>query len=105
MAEICEVLGVSERLLRDCCKQQLGVSPSRYRHLRAMQQVYRALRNGAPDAASVAQVARQYGFRDLGRLAATYRAVYGELPSATLRRGLGRELTRFTSRQRQRSRV
>jgi AraC-like DNA-binding protein len=105
MAEISEVLGVSERLLRDCCKQYLGVGPSRYRHLRAMQQVYRALQNGTPDAASVAQVARRHGFRDLGRLAATYRAVYGELPSATLRKGLGRELTRFTSRERQRSKV
>ena len=105
LGEICAALDVSDRLLRDCCKKYLGIGPSRYRQLRAMQQVHRALRSGTPDAASVAQVARQHGFRDLGRLAATYRVVYGELPSATLRRGLGRELTHLTWRHWQRSRV
>lgn len=105
LAEICAALGVSERLLRDCCKKYLGMGPSRYRHLSAMQRLYRALRSRTPDAASVAQVARRHGFRDLGRLAAAYRAVYGELPSETLRRGVGREFTRFSLRQRQRSRV
>ena len=105
LAEICTALGVSERLLRDCCKKYLGMGPSRYRHLCAMQKLYRALRSGTPDAASVAQVARRHGFRDLGRLAAAYRAVYGELPSETLRRGVGREFTRFSLRQRQRTAV
>jgi AraC-like DNA-binding protein len=105
IAEICAALDVSERLLRDCCQRHLGMGPRRYRQLCAMQQVYRVLRSGTPDAASVAHVARQHGFRDLGRLAATYRALYGELPSATLRRGLGRELTMLSSRQRQSSRV
>ena len=86
MTDICAALGVSERMLRDCCKKHLGVGPSGYRRLRAMQQVYRALRNGAPDALSVSEVARRHGFHDLGRLAATYRVLYGELPSGTLRR-------------------
>ena len=75
MTDICAALGVSERMLRDCCKKHLGVGPSGYRRLRAMQQVYRALRNGAPDALSVSEVARRHGFRDLVRLAATYRVL------------------------------
>jgi AraC-like DNA-binding protein len=87
VAEICAALGVSDRMLRSCCEEQLGVSPSSYLRLRRMQQVHRALRSGKPDAASVAEVARRYGMRDLGRFAASYRALYGELPSATLRRG------------------
>jgi AraC-like DNA-binding protein len=86
VAEICVALGVSDRNLRRCCEEQLGVSPSKYLRLYRMQQVHRALRSGNPDAASIAEVARRYGVCDLGRFAAAYRARYGELPSATLRR-------------------
>jgi AraC-like DNA-binding protein len=86
VTEICVALGVSDRDLRRGCEEQLGVSPSNYLRLYRMQQVHRALRSGNPDAASITEVARQYGVRDLGRFAATYRARYGELPSATLRR-------------------
>ena len=62
------------------------MGPASYRRLRAMQQVYRALRKGDPDAASVSEVARRHGFWGLGRFAAKYRGIYGELPSATLQR-------------------
>jgi AraC-like DNA-binding protein len=87
MADICAALGVSDRLLRECCKKHLGMGPSRYRRLRAMQQVHRALQSGTADATSVSEVARRNGFRGLGRFAAGYRALYGELPSVSLRRG------------------
>lgn len=95
LADICAALGVSESSLRGCCKEHLGIGPTGYRRLRAMQQVYRALRSGTPGAASVSEIARRHGFRQLGRLASDYRAVYGEPPSATLRRGLGRETLRL----------
>jgi AraC-like DNA-binding protein len=96
LADICATLGVSERLLRACCRQHLGMGPGSYRRLRAMQQVHNALRSGTADGASVAEVARQHGFTDLGRLAANYRARYGELPSATLRRASRPRLTDLT---------
>jgi AraC-like DNA-binding protein len=86
MAEICAELGASARLLRKCCNEQLGMSPSTYRRRRQIQQLHRALRDANPDIASVSGIAGRYGFRDLGRLAANYHAVYDELPSATLRR-------------------
>ena len=86
MAAVCMALGVSSRLLNECCKEHLGMGPIRYTHLRAMQQVHRALLSGTPDTTRVSEVARQNGFCALGRLAANYRAVYSELPSATLRR-------------------
>jgi len=69
------------------------MSPSGYLRLHRMQQVHRALRSGNPDAASVEEVARRCGVRDLGRFAAKYRGLYGELPSANLRRGAGRGVT------------
>ena len=88
LPDLCAALGVSERVLRDCCKKHLGMGPRSYRRLRAMQEVHRALRRVTIDTASVSEVARRHGFRGLGRLAADYRVLYGELPSATLRRGL-----------------
>jgi AraC-like DNA-binding protein len=86
MTEISAALGVSDRLLRECCKKHLGMGPGEYRRFRAMQQVHRALRSGNRDAASVSEVAGRHGFHSVGRFAANYRAIYGELPSATLRR-------------------
>jgi len=83
-------LGVSQRLLRKCCKKNLGMDPSRYRRLHGMQRARRALRNKHLETASVSVVARRYGFRDPGRFAANYRSLYGEPPSATLRRRVGR---------------
>jgi AraC-like DNA-binding protein len=88
-AEICAALGISGRMLRECCKKHLGTGPSGYRRLRQMQQVHRALRSKDPRAASVFEIASRYGIRDLGRFAAGYRALYGEFPSATLRRSSG----------------
>ncbi len=87
MAEICAALGISGRMLRECCKKHLGMGPSSYRRLRRMQQVHRALRVEDPRAASVFEIATRCGIRDLGRFAASYQALYGELPSVTLRRG------------------
>jgi len=62
------------------------MAPSQYLRLRRMQQVHRALRNENAVTARVSEVVERYGIRDLGRFATNYRAVYGELPSATLRR-------------------
>jgi AraC-like DNA-binding protein len=90
MTDLCAALGVSDRLLRLCCKEHLGIGPSSYRRLHAMQQVRRALRNGNLDGASVSEVARRHGFHSLGRFATNYRAFYGELPSVTLRRARAR---------------
>ena len=84
---ICAELGMSERILRESCGLCLGLSPIEYRRRRAMQQVNRELCSGNPNATTVSAIARRYGFRDLGHFAGAYRAIYDELPSATLRRG------------------
>jgi AraC-like DNA-binding protein len=100
MAEICAALGVPARSLRLSCEEQLGMGPGEYVRRRRMQLVHRALRNGDPDAAGVSAVARRYGFRDLSRFASNYRALYGELPSVTLRRGSGAQTARLTLHRR-----
>ncbi len=86
VADICATLGTSMRLLRKCTHQHLNVAPGRYLRLRRLQDVRQALRSADPHSTTVLQVASQHGFHNLGRLVREYRAVYGELPSATLRR-------------------
>jgi AraC-like DNA-binding protein len=92
MSEICLELDVSNRQLRSLCAQHLGMSGSGYIRLGRMSVVRRTLRHADRDTATVSEIARRSGFRDLSRFAANYRGAFGELPSATLQRGSGRKL-------------
>jgi AraC-like DNA-binding protein len=82
--ELCLTIGVSERTLRACCLEHLGMGPNRYLWLRRMQMARRALLNGAPKVTSVTSVATDFGFWELGRFSVSYRELYGESPSVTL---------------------
>jgi len=89
MAALCKLVGVSERTLRSCCAEFLGMSPIRYALLRRLRGAHSELRDGNPDTVRVAEVARRFGFMQLGRFAGTYRAIFGETPSTTLQRTPG----------------
>jgi AraC-like DNA-binding protein len=86
LPDLCRAIGVSERTLRACCAEFLGMSPIRYLRLRRLGMVRAALRHSDPATANVSDTARRHGFLQLGRFAAQYRAVFGEAPSATLQR-------------------
>ena len=94
MPELCEQIGVSDRTLRSCCAEYIGISPTRYVLLRRLRQVRKALRDAYPRVVNVDELARHHGFTQLGRFAGAYRAVFGENPSTTLRRT---PETRFTN--------
>ncbi|WP_084029928.1 helix-turn-helix domain-containing protein [Bradyrhizobium sp. LMTR 3] len=81
---LCAEIGVPERSLRMCCAKFLGVSPARYLLLRRLNKARSALRRADPSIATVAEVARNHRFLELGRFAVTYRTTFGESPSATL---------------------
>jgi AraC-like DNA-binding protein len=86
MPELCTLLAVSDRTLRLCCAEFLGMSPTEYVPLRRLEAVRRALRNVKSDMVNVAGIAYSFGFAELGHFAETYRARFGEAPSTTLQR-------------------
>jgi len=86
MPELCSLVAVSERTLRLCCAEFLGMSPSQYVLLRRLKEVRRALHDANPDIVNVGEVAHRFGFMELGRFAEGYRATFGEAPSTTLQR-------------------
>jgi len=89
MPELCALIGVTDRTLRSCCAEFLGISPSRYALLRRLKAARIALRDADPATASVAEIAGGCGFTELGRFAGAYWNAFGEAPSTTLRRAPG----------------
>jgi AraC-like DNA-binding protein len=86
MTELCELIVVSERTLRSCCAQFLGMSPIRYVLLRRLSRARVALRDAEPDRANLLELVRGFGFTELGRFEAAYRAAFSETPLSTLQR-------------------
>jgi AraC-like DNA-binding protein len=84
--ELCKEIGTSLRTLNACCQEHLGMGPKRFLLLRRMNLFRRALRDGSPAETTVTEIATRYGFWQFGRLAVEYRALFGEVPSATLAR-------------------
>jgi len=85
ISEICTIIGVSERTLRTCCAEFLGMGPSRYLRLQRLNLVRAALRCVESPPPTIRAIAQRYGFWELGRFAGIYRTMFGEAPSTTLR--------------------
>ena len=86
LTEICAALGVAERTLRASCEEHLGMGPIRFLTLRRMHLAHRALLQANPSESTVTRIVTNQGFWELGRFSVTYRALFGEAPSQTLRR-------------------
>jgi len=86
LPELCRRVGVAERTLRKLCQEHLGMAPHQYLLRRRIHLARRALLRGDPSVATVTSIATSHGFWELGRFAVLYRAMFGEVPSVTLRR-------------------
>ena len=87
--EICKAIRVPSRTLSMVCQEHLGMGPKRYLVLRHLHLARRALRDSAPGTTTVTDIATRFGFWQLGRFSIEYQALFGESPSATLRRPPG----------------
>lgn len=74
-------LGVSRRTVQYACQNALGIKPISY--LRAVR--LSGVRKDMRHARSVSEAATRWGFWHFGRFAQDYRAMFGELPSETLK--------------------
>ena len=83
--DLCRQAGVTSRTLFRAFLAVRGTTPYRYLQQLRLNEVRRALALGS-EAATVTEVATRFGFRELGRFAAQYRAAFGESPSETKRR-------------------
>ena len=89
LSELCRVVGLSERALRDAFYGVRGMSPKRCILVDRLQRVHDTLSDSQSRPASVTRVATAYGFSELGRFSAIYKKQFGEAPSATLRATIG----------------
>jgi AraC family ethanolamine operon transcriptional activator len=83
LLDLSRELGVSERTLLYAFREVRGLSPKAYFRALRLNAVRQELKT-APDPATVHEIAQRWGFWHTGEFAATYRRLFGELPSQTL---------------------
>ncbi len=86
VSELARQNGVPERTLRTAFQRCYGLSPNEFLRIQRLHEARRLLRASFPDEATVTQIAFRLGSWDLGRFAAAYRHLFGELPSETLKK-------------------
>ncbi len=84
IAELCRVARVSERTLRYAFRDQLDLSPLAFLRRLRLHAARRELLSAAGAVPRVTDVANRQGFLELGRFAADYHRLFGELPSEAL---------------------
>lgn len=77
--------GVSERTLEYVFRERLGLSPKAYIRTFRLNRVRRDLIRSNPSAVKIADIANIWGFWHMGQFASDYEALFGELPSETLK--------------------
>lgn len=84
--DLCRATQVSERTLRNIFREYFGVGPMRLLKVRQLHEMRMALTVADPEVHNVSSIALRFGIWDFDAFARNYGALYGETPSATLRR-------------------
>ena len=84
ISEICAQLNVSRRSLHRAFYEVLGLGPITFLRHKRLCAIHSVLRDSDPAKVTVAQIAIQHGFIELGRFSHYYHSLFGEYPSETL---------------------
>jgi AraC-like DNA-binding protein len=87
--DLCRSVGIEGRTLRRAFNDVFSMPPVRYLKLRQLNEVHAALCAAEARGQLVTDILTRHGVTELGRFAAEYRALFGELPSQTFRRRPG----------------
>lgn len=85
IAAIAAAVGMSVRGLQVAFQRNFGTTPMTYVHDVRLSRAHDELQTADPSTASVAGVARRWGFRHMGRFSSAYASRFGEYPRRTLR--------------------
>ncbi|WP_455924300.1 helix-turn-helix domain-containing protein [Pseudomonas putida] len=86
LVELANVAEVSLRQLQQAFKAYTGMAPAQWLRLKRLNNAHRELLTAQGSATTVAEVAMHWSFWHLGRFSSSYRALFDELPSETLKR-------------------
>jgi AraC-like DNA-binding protein len=86
ISEISTALRVSRRTLHRAFHDAIGMGPVAFLRRKRFCGVRAALTNADPSRTRVTDIAIQFGFLEMGRFAGQYLNMFGESPSATLRK-------------------
>src|SRR5205823_14465537 len=83
ISEICAECGASRRSLPRAFTEVLGIGPVTFLRRKRLCDIHSALRHADPATTTIAEIALQHGFLNLGRFSGYYRALFDEYPSET----------------------
>jgi AraC family transcriptional regulator, ethanolamine operon transcriptional activator len=85
--DLCLALNISRRTLQYSFESVLNINPVAYLRAIRLNRVRRAIKeNEGVSAMTLADIAARWGFWHLSKFSAHYKALFGELPSVTLRK-------------------
>jgi AraC-like DNA-binding protein len=99
LRDICDAAGVSPRTLQSSFLRHTGSTPMAYLQEMRLDRVRIALQFADPKTVTVGAVAREWGFRHMGRFAGSYLQRFREYPGETLRGVPARRLRVLTERR------
>lgn len=85
VADLCAHIRVSRRTLQYSFQNVLGTNPARYLRNMRLNGARREIRRQNDERTPVADIAARWGFWHPSRFASEYKALFGELPSQTLK--------------------
>jgi AraC family ethanolamine operon transcriptional activator len=86
LKDLCKALHVSRTPLFNGFQEVFGVGPMEYLKVQRLHSVRQMLKTADPRTDNVTAIAQRFGFWSAGHFTRDYKQMFGELPSATLKR-------------------